>query len=339
VAAVTHPGVDVFTDQAAVVLQERPIVALSSWLADTIATANRTSRLVQLVTPADSRLTLPLEEALRAVGGRWVVRDEQSLRYFDGLRGESLAWSGAAFLPTGGNGPVDAAAPSEVTGGTVRIDVTVIHPATEELQIGRLAELCLSTLTGHGPTGWGTAEPVTQPWNRAELTAYCRQRAPAPSILVLVGSGAIGMLRVSRRPSGVVERLSLAVGSEQAPDLPAIDGLAVQLADAQSATVRTMLATLRPGRSDATVGPVFTGWPVPYGVLIGPEPIAEHGAEHALAAPAPHVRLHGPLDRPSCWCRLVGPGLSADNGKGTPHDASPSQALANVLSHFGAPGS
>lgn len=326
--AVSHPAIDVLTDQAAVVLQERPIVPLSSWLADAIVTATRTSRLVQLVTPATSRLTFPLAETLRAVGGRWVVQDERRGDYYDGLRGERLAWDGTAFLPSFAT---PAPTLGGVDGGMVRLEVTAIHPATEALQLGRLADLCLGALTGMPPRGWGVAEPAALPWNRAEVTAYCRRRTPEPSTLVVVGERAVGQLRVSRRPAGVVERLVLAVGSVGAgPDLDALDRLAADLSHTSAATVRTMVASLHPGRSDTTVEPRFSGWPIPYGILVGSEPVAEFGTEHALAAPAPHVLLTGAPARPLCWCCLVGPETGVD--------ANPSAALADVLRHFGVPG-
>jgi hypothetical protein len=326
--AESHPAIDVLTDQAAVVLQERSVVPLSSWLADAIVTATRTSRLVQLVTPATSRLTFPLAEAVRTVGGRWVVQDERRGDYYDGLRGERLAWNGSAFLPSYAT---PAPTLGGIDGGTLRLRVTVAHPASEELQLGRLAELCFGILTGQPPQGWGVAEPAAQPWSRAEVTAYCRRRVPEPSTLVVVGERTVGVLRVSRRPAGVVERLVLAVGSSAAgPDLDAVDRLAGELSHSRAATVATMVASLLPGRSDTTVEPRFTGWPIPYGVLVGPEPVAEFGIEHALAAPALEVLLTGPENRPLCWSRLVGPETSAGS--------APSAVLTSVLRHFGVPG-
>jgi len=328
--AVTHPAVDMVTDRAAVVLQERPVVPLSRWLADAVATAAADEKLVQVVTPGTSRLTLPLAAVLGAVGGRRVVRSDAG--YYDGLRGELLAWDGAAFQATGAGatpGYGSPALPPAVSGGTVRIEVTVLHPASEALVVGRLVELCVDTLTGGPPLGWGVAEPATQPWSYAEVTAYCRRRAPQPSTVVVTGRDAVGLLRVSRRPSAVVEKLTLAAGGTGAgPDLAAVDRLAVAMSGARMANVRLMVATLHPGRSDTTVEPRFTGWPVPYGVLVGPEPVAEYGVEHARAAPAASVLLTGPATRPLCWCLLIG----------SPSEPNPSNVLADVLAHFGAPG-
>jgi hypothetical protein len=121
------------------------------------------------------------------------------------------------------------------------------------------------------------------------------------------------LLRVSRRPAGVIERVTIAVGGPApGPDLAAIDDLAAQLADTRSATVRTMLVALRPGRPDGTLEPQFTGHPLPYGILFGPEAVTVHGTAHALAAPAATVRLHGPPGRPCCWCTVSGSTAALD---------------------------
>ncbi|SBW22827.1 hypothetical protein FDG2_3190 [Candidatus Protofrankia californiensis] len=114
------------------------------------------------------------------------------------------------------------------------------------------------------------------------------------------------------------------MGSISQPDTEAIDGLAEYLADRY--TVRTLTVGLRPGRSDCTVEPRYAGHPIPYGLLVGPEGIAERGLEHARTAPAPHVLLTGPANRPSCWIRIVG-------GEGA--QADPGKVLADTLAHFG----
>jgi hypothetical protein len=332
-AALRYPAVDVLTDAAAVVLQERRIVPLSRWLADAIAAATADSKLVQVVTPATSRLTTPLETTLLAVGGRWVVRTAAG-GYYDGLRGEPLHWSGSAFQPIGAVASPEFAPPAGVSGGTIRLQLVVLHPATAPTELGAVVADCFDALTGRPPAGWGVAEPASEHWNQRQLTDHCRRRAPEPSALVVVGGGdspAVGTLTVSRRPAGVVERLSLAVGCHDVPDYDQLDRLAEHLASLPTPTVRTLLAGLSPGRADCTIEPRYTGQSVPYGLLIGPEGVAERGPDHARAAPAPHVLLCGPAHRPSCWCRLPGaPPSPAD-----PAGNDPTETLHRVATHFG----
>jgi hypothetical protein len=129
----------------------------------------------------------------------------------------------------------------------------------------------------------------------------------------------------------VVEHLDLAVGSRDVPAYDRLDRLAEDLANLPAPAVQVMLAALAPGRGDCTVEPRFTGQPVPYGLLVGPDGVAERGPDHARAAPAPHVLLCGPADRPSCWCRLPG-------GPATPSEPAgndPAQTLQQLSVHFG----
>ncbi len=322
------PSVDVLTDAAAVVVQERPVVGLSRWLADVIGVA--APRRLQVVTPATSRLTTVLESTLRSASGRWVVRTATGDHY-DGLRGDPLRWSGSAFVPAGGPAPAEFTAPPELTGGTVRIRVSARHPATAGLELGGLAAGLVGRLTGARPAGWGVAEPASEDWDPGELTRHLRDRMPGPASVVLVGGGAasaLGTMTVSRRPAGVVEQLELSVGSAEVPGHDTLDQ-AAQTLPVGAAVLQTMFVHLAPGRSDCTVAPRRTGPPLPYGVLIGPEGVAPRGAEHALAAPAPHVVLCGQPFLPSAWCRLVG---------GSEAPADPRRTLEQVLRHFGVPG-
>jgi hypothetical protein len=322
------PAADLLSDDAVVVVQERPVVPLSRWLAGVIGVA--APRRLQVVTPATSRITTVLESALRGAGGRWVVRSAGGGHY-DGLRGDPLRWSGSAFVPTGGPAPAEYTTPTEPTGGLVRIRVAARHPATADLELGGLAAGLVERLTGAGPAGWGVAEPASEEWDTGELTRHFRDRMPGPAAVVLVGGGAapaLGTMTVSRRPSGIAEQLELAVGSTEAPDQDTLDQVARTL-PVGAAVLQTMVVHLAPGRADCTVGPRRTGPPLPYGVLIGPEGVAAAGAGHALAAPAPHVELCGQQFLPSAWCRLMGAGdLPAD----------PRRTLAAVLRHFGVPG-
>ncbi|HZA80953.1 MAG TPA: DUF6177 family protein, partial [Actinomycetes bacterium] len=94
-----HPAVDVVTGRVAVVLQDRPVVPLTAWLADAARQCAGSGRGLQVVTPPGSRLTTPLRFALDGPDTRWVVRDGGGSCH-DGLTGRLLHWDGGAFVPT-----------------------------------------------------------------------------------------------------------------------------------------------------------------------------------------------------------------------------------------------
>lgn len=335
-----HPAVDTLTGGTAIILQDRPVVPLSPWLVDAARFCADSSRTLALVTPRTSRLTVPCEILLSATDCRWVVRDGDT--YLDGARGVPLRWDGDRFVaePATSAAAATLAAehpPEPVVGGTMRVDVAVLHRASAGLQIGGLVEDCVAALTDGEVDGWGVAEPVSQPWNRQHLTDFARGLAPRPVTVVVVGGSgqarALGWLDVNRRRSGVVERLRLAVGTmdtvegtmgTDGPDMSRLDALARRLLEHRP--VRTMLASLHPGRSDGTVVMGDAYRRVPYGFAIGAEGVAERGAAHARAAPAPFVEVVGSAANLGCWMRLTG---------GTGRQANPGQVLADITRYFG----
>lgn len=82
-------------------MQSRPVVSLSSWMAEAARLCAETGKGLEVVTPTHSRLTLPLRPALTGQDCRWVVTDLAGC-YYDGFSGARLAWDGGAFLPDGG---------------------------------------------------------------------------------------------------------------------------------------------------------------------------------------------------------------------------------------------
>ena len=128
-------------------------------------------------------------------------------------------------------------------------------------------------LTGGPPLGWGTAEPVTRPWRRRELTAFARGRAPEPSRIVVVGGlrPLQGVVEVERTASGVEETVTTYVGysSGEAPPVVALEeGLARLAAEC---TVVSMFATWAPGHRDLLHEPRWCGTPTPVLLALGPE--------------------------------------------------------------------
>jgi hypothetical protein len=327
-----HPAVDLVTPTAAIVLQDREVVGLDPWLLDAALTCRRQSVQLQLVTPAGSRLTTPLATLLSEQSARWVVRCEPS-RWYDGACGQLLEWDGESFVPTS-----EEIAPEFVAGyppatGSLVLDATVAHTASTSLLLGGIVETCCNVLAREPPAGWGVAEPVTQVWDRGQLTALCRRRAPRPTALVVIGghpeARALGTLEVSRTASAVLERLRLGIGSMSGPieDAARFDALARQLAHLPTPP-RTMLTGLQPGRPDGTVEARLTPSTVPYGFLVGPEVVSEVGVDRIGATPAAQVELLGSENATSCWIRVLGDSADVD----------PAIVLARTLAFLGVGG-
>jgi hypothetical protein len=274
-----QPAVDLSTDRVAVVMQDRPVVALTTWLADVIRGCAAGGRGLQLVTPVTSRLTTALYEALAGPETRWVVHSAGG--HHDGHTGRALGWNGAAFMPLEPPAPAPAytgGPPAPAWHHTVALEVR--HQATEDLRLGGALERLALALTGHPPAGWGVAEPVTQPWDRAAFTDMCRDRAPQRTWLCVVGARerAAGALVdgpvlattvVSRTPSGVLETVHCTAVHSQALHPGAFTGVLTALADAYD--VRHALVQQHPGENDATRAAHRTGLTAPLAMLVGAE--------------------------------------------------------------------
>jgi Family of unknown function (DUF6177) len=326
-----HPAVDVLTERVAVVLQERPVVALTAWLADAVRTCAGAGRGLQVVTPPSARLTTPLRFALDGPDTRWVVHDRGGGTCYDGLSGRLLHWDGAAFVPTPADGPggralaPEFAEPAPAAGWQLVLDVRVRHSATATARLGGALEALCTALTGQPPHGWGTAEPATEPWDSERLTAFARRRAPEPTLLVVVGGAegrAVGTVRVSRAASGVDEAVTLVVGHPAQVPLETLPEAAEAVAG--RAALVSMLAQVRPGRADTTWEPRLRGLPVPVGMAVGAEEVGRLGLDRAMAAPAPAVRPLGEDRHPAVWFQLG----DTTNPAGWEH-------LTAVLRHFG----
>ncbi len=313
-----HPAADRATPEAVVVEQDRTVVPLSTWVAGAAVFAAESDRMLQVLTPGYSRITYPLELLLGDAGGQWVVREGPE-RFRDGLSGFRLRWSGARFVTD-----LDAAPPQPVApppgSGDLELQVTTLHPASAGLELGATTVAAVRALTGAEPAGWGVAEPVTQPWSPREVTAHCRERAPSPSQLVVVGPGVVGQLRTDRVDTGVLEQLRFSGPAAASVSRSAVEDLVAELAD----TARSVIVAAHPGRAAGLRGPDPTPPALPYGVLVGHPVVASRGVEHAQRAPAA-VRLVGRGSRQAAWCRL-------DSGH-------PFELLTAVLEHFGVVGS
>jgi hypothetical protein len=317
-----HPAVDVLTERVAVVLQDRVVVGLSSWLGDLARACGEAGRMLQVVTGTRSRITFPLRTVLASPGAAWVVAGDAG-GYHDGFSGRVLAWDGSGFAPSGDAEPApafrmerrDGLAPLAAMGSRqLLITATLRHPAAVGTVLGLAAERLLGGLTGAAPSGWGLAEPMTEPWEPAALTAVARERMPRPSVLMLAGGGdraALGTLRAERSRSSVTESISISVGYDGGPPIGVLPELVAAVAG--DADLVGLLAQVRPGRPDCTFAPTWEGVPVPVGLAVGREGLtAAGGVERALAAPAEGAHLIGTAARRVAWFPL-GDGASPES--------------------------
>ncbi|MFH8368739.1 DUF6177 family protein [Streptomyces sp. NPDC018031] len=316
--AAAQPAVDVLTDQVAVVLQDRPVIAMTAWLSDALAAAFASDRGLQIVTGAQSRLSLPTRSLLTGPACRWVVRDGRG-GYYDGLSGAVLRWRDGAFTPVGAppdGTPVHQAFENVAKTGErqLLISAHTRHPADDRLLLGGALETVCRALTGAPPAGWGTAEPARYPWSRGRLTERAWDRSPAPSWFVAVGDPrsrpAVATLAVSRTTGGVEEHLTLAVGHGpgEEPPVDLLPGLAESLV--REHRLVSMVAQVRSGRMDLTAPGHLEPPPVPVGFVLGAEGVREVGADRAVRAPAAAGPVElGPSAAPALYYPL-GDGMS-----------------------------
>lgn len=328
----TPPAVDVLTDKAAVVIQDRPVVAMTSWLADALRTAAAGDRALQIVTPPHTSLTLPTRNALHGPPNRWVVQDP-GCGYYDGLSGVQLHWNEGHFAPvesTDGNPriaeafkpkaePEPESASNPAVERQLLLSLHTTHPADEHLLLGGALEAAWQALTGTSPAGWSTAEPIALPWSRRQLTELARTRAQknTPTWLTTIGTPdrpAIATTRITHTTAGIEEHITLTLGyaPDEAPPLDTIAPLAETLATDHG--LASMLTSLRTARRDLTIPPRFEAPPIPLSFTLGSDAVNDIGLTHANRphlslrpvplGPAAHPTLHYPLSDgtdPTAW--------------------------------------
>lgn len=313
------PAADIETAEAIVVEQFRSVVSASPRLVDAARAAAASRRLLQVVTFEHSGLTYPLELLLGEGRCEWVVRDSRG-GHRDGTRGFSLHWNGSRFAREPG-APAMAPAEPAPGSGSLEVRITTLHGDGAALRLSRASETVMSALGAGEPTGWGVVEPVTEPWSAPALTKLCRDRMPAPTELIVTGSGVVGRLRAQEVGTGVLEEVEFSGPPAGTVPREAIETLAAEAAG----FARLMVIAAHPGRSDGlrVSGPTLPA--LPYGVLIGHELVAKNGVTHANRTPAAKVAILGGAGHEAAWCRL-------DGGQRPPYEQ-----LAAILHHYGMP--
>ncbi|MET7857704.1 DUF6177 family protein [Streptomyces sp. NPDC005318] len=317
--AAAQPAIDALTDKVAVVIQDRPVVAMTAWLSDAFrATANAEIGL-QIVTSPGTTLSPAVRGSLPGWPSRWVVQDEQD-GYYDGLSGAVLRWQDGMFAtveaadatPDDPRTPVAAAFREFTDTGERQLALSfrTVHPADDRLVLGGALESVWRELTGNPPAGWGTAEPANLPWSLRQLTDVAHDRSPAPTWVVVVGSPerpGLATVRISRTTAGVEEDVTLAFGygPGEEPPVDALPRVAEILATRHH--LQSMLVQIRKARRDLAVPPRFEGPGVPVAFVLGAEEVREMPGDRARRTPLsePPVQL-GPKTRPALYYPLPG---------------------------------
>ncbi|MER8085422.1 DUF6177 family protein [Streptomyces sp. NPDC094048] len=335
--AAAQPAVDALTDKVAVVIQDRPVIAMTAWLSDAFRAAANAELGLQIVTSPGVTLSPAVRNSLSGWPSRWVVQDEKD-GYYDGLSGAVLRWQNGLFSPVEAADPVPgdprtpvAAAYQEVANTGERqlaVSFRTVHPADDRLVLGGAVESVWRELTGEAPAGWGTAEPANLPWSLRRLTDVAYERAPEPTWLVVVGSPdrpGLATVRISRTKAGVEEDVTLAFGygPDEEPPLEALPRAAEILATRHH--LQSMLIQLRKARRDLAVPPRFEGPGVPLAFVLGAEEVREMPGDRARRTPLsePPVQL-GPSSRPSLYYPLPG----------DPSDLSGWQGFERLMRHL-----
>jgi hypothetical protein len=312
--------VDVLTDTSAVVIQDRPLVAMTSWLSDALRTATAADRALQIVTPAGTRLSPAVRANLPGWPSRWVVQDEKD-GYYDGLSGAVLEWNNGLFVtlespeataedprtPIAGSFTEDVADTGE---RQLAVSYRAIHPADDRLVLGGALEAVWREIAGEPPAGWGTEEPANLPWSLRQLTDVAHERAPEPTWLVVVGTPerpALATVRITRTKGGVEEDVTLAFGYGPGEEVPtdAVSRAAETLATRHD--LQSMLVQVRRARRDLSVPPRFEGPGVPYAFVLGAEEVRTMPGDRARRTPLDRPpRELGPRTRPALYYAFPG---------------------------------
>lgn len=155
--AADRPAIDVLTGKVAVVIQDRPVVAMTAWLSDAFRAAAEAGLGLQIVSPAGTMLSPAVRDALGGWPSRWIVQDERD-GYYDGLTGAVMRWQDGAFDPVlspdatedDPHTPVAAAYREVRDTGERQLGLTfrMVHPADERLVLGGGLETVWRELTG-----------------------------------------------------------------------------------------------------------------------------------------------------------------------------------------------
>jgi hypothetical protein len=315
-----HPLVDRVESGVAVSRSQAPVLALTALRADLLVQAAGSGRPLVLQSGDATRLSEPLRSTLVDLGIPWVVETEGGLR--DGLTGRPLGSVAEAVTPASGDAVhPDALYLERPTTLQLVVSASVRHRADERLRLGSAAEAVARLVGCPAPAGWSPFEPVDRIWDRAEVTAYARDRMPRDSRVVVVGPTdrlLAGTLTARRTDRGVEEITELvaslgpladpaaAVRADRIPEL--LSGLA------EAPWPLLALAFVRAGRDDLTTTAFLAPAAGPHALLVGAPAVRDLGIDVALWQDRFGARVVGRPRTPALVVRLRRSGDPMDAG-------------------------
>ncbi|MCL2490096.1 MAG: DUF6177 family protein [Propionibacteriaceae bacterium] len=329
-SAGTHPLVDVFGPGWAASFTSSPLVWLNRARMDLLLRAARHGDRLLIVSKPGSRLTEPMRDTLTTLGGHWLVQDPVRGLY-DGLSGQVLASLGDALMPSDDFQVCESfMQPGRYDEMQFVVSWSIRHKAEAATVVGRSVEAFLEGLGLGAPQGWGLQEPVTEPWNAAELTRFARSRMPEPSRLVVTGGGDgprhVLTVMVQRTNHGVEELVTGLVGAGPVDSPAANERLAMIVPVLAGMCEGTMplfgLVMARSGRADLSYEAVVPGAPMPVAMLIGPPGVRDLQVDIADAVDRWGVFVAGRPRLPALVYGLL------------PKDAGDATRLPDILAGF-----
>lgn len=262
----TEPLLDMRTARAAVVLQDRPVVALTPWLAEILDECRASGRMLQLVTALDSRITLPLR--LAGASAQWIARDDPD-GYYEALTGRPMKWDGSMFTAiqeARDYAPGFRTRPAAVPGTHFTLSFRAAHGVGT--LCGGVVEQLFVLLTGQPPSGWGRTEPTPYTWDPATLTEFVRDGDSTRLVAVGTGGRRYAIAAMSFADRGRTESTTVTVGftPDDAPPVRHVPTLLNALAAENP--VASLLVQLSPGRPDVTFEPRWAGRSAPLGLAV-----------------------------------------------------------------------
>ncbi len=250
------PG-DMVNGSLAVLVQSRPVVALTPWLVNNHVWAQAHDRQFVLLTPAATELTWAAWSYLQNTDAAWVVDAGDSM--FHGLIGLEVDWSGEAFDLADRVHPGFTPVPEDRW--RILVEAETTHPYQDSAMIGSFSRDLLTSLGLEDPSRQGLMEPPETGFDVPEMTTYARTLSPRPTRFVLQGPRWDAVVEAVPQPVGVVERLTLS--AEPGEQLLAAELVSRFLERAEDLGAESALLGYRRGSSQGHVPSRLTGPAVP----------------------------------------------------------------------------
>lgn len=265
-----------------------PVVALTVGMSDFLHGAAGSGIRPLVVTGVHSRLTRPLDDALSAVGGHWIVRAEDGC--FEARTGARLAHPADVLVPARGERHPAFFATPPAARLQLAVTAATRHRVTRPVLLGGVAHTLAEELTGSPPTAWGPTEPLVAAWDREQLTDRARRRMPLDSRWAAVGSPDapfLATVHVARTKEGL-EETTRAWADVCGPSDPRRATLADDAVRALTATARHGIpliaaATAQVGAPDLTRRALAEPAPTPLALLVGAPGVRALGVEPVRA--------------------------------------------------------